>query len=267
MGPPRCSEPVAASAGPLLDRNNTDILTVAQRLGARLKPIAAAEWAGPCPVCSGRDRFSLNTAKQVFNCRHCGVGGDAVDLVRHVQGGSFSEALDFLGAPEDHRGNGHKRIPLRQKPGDRAADAKREAFVREQIEITIRELVLVRGTPGELYLREARGINTDAIADVLARIDAIGWHPAVYFKQPGHELHGRHLGCIVGMMSDPLAAQPTGAISRTYLAPGAPMGIVRLSRVDLPHVEVPHARRHRGDQRRRRQGATISKKEMKNARE
>src|SRR5262245_20919759 len=27
------------------------------------------EREGPCPVCGGTDRFSVNTAKQVFNCR------------------------------------------------------------------------------------------------------------------------------------------------------------------------------------------------------
>ena len=68
---------------------------------------------------------------------------------------------------------------------------------------------------------------------------AIGWHPAVYFNEPGHALHGRKLGCIVGVMTDPITAMPTGAISRTYIHEGQqgrqgedarpPAGIVRLS--------------------------------------
>ena len=30
---------------------------------------------------------------------------------------------------------------------------------------------------------------------------AVGWHPAVYFNQEGHEPHGKRLGCLVGVMS------------------------------------------------------------------
>jgi putative DNA primase/helicase len=48
-----------------------------------------AERTGPCPRCGGDDRFSINTAKQVFNCRHCGVGGDVIALVQHLDGVDF----------------------------------------------------------------------------------------------------------------------------------------------------------------------------------
>ena len=30
---------------------------------------------GPCPVCGGRDRFSINTSKKIWNCRGCSKGG------------------------------------------------------------------------------------------------------------------------------------------------------------------------------------------------
>ncbi len=104
----------------------------------------------------------------------------------------------------------------------------------------VREMQPVRGTHGERYLRETRRIDTDAIADVLERTDAIGWHPAVFFNELGHAMHGRRLGCIVGVMTDPITARPTGAISRTYVDDdlskvgkaktlGSPSGIVRLT--------------------------------------
>jgi phage/plasmid primase-like uncharacterized protein len=73
-----------------------DISAVAERLGARLKRLGN-EHVGPCPKCGGRDRFSVNTKKQVFNCRGCGVGGDAIELVRHVLDCNFTDALDFVG--------------------------------------------------------------------------------------------------------------------------------------------------------------------------
>jgi hypothetical protein len=105
----------------------------------------------------------------------------------------------------------------------------------------VAELLPVRGIVGDFYLKERRRIYTAAIADVLERTDAIGWHPAVYFNQPDHPLHGQRLGCIVGVMTDAVTAKPTGAISRTYLdgdgrkigkakTLGSPAGIVRLSR-------------------------------------
>jgi len=206
-----------------------DILNLALRLGARLRRVGASEWAGPCPVCGGRDRFGVNVAKQVWHCRHCDRGGDAIDLVRHLNGCSYGEALAFLGGSVWQK---PKRPPA-------AVKAENTSFVREQIATIMRELVHVRGTPGEQYLN-VRRIDTAAIADVLERIGAIGWHPAVYFKQPGHELNGRHLGCIVAIMTDPITADPTGAISRTYINAnlqkvckgktlGSPPGIIRLS--------------------------------------
>ena len=100
------------------------------------------------------------------------------------------------------------------------------------------EMRPILGTPGERYLRDARKIVTSAIEDVLERTDGVGWHPAVYFNEPGHALHGRKLGCIVGVMTDPITAMPTGGISRTYIHEGqkvtkakslGPAGIVRLS--------------------------------------
>jgi predicted transcriptional regulator len=57
---------------------------------------------GPCPKCGGDDRFSINIKKQVFNCRGCGVGGDVIDLVRHLDGVDFNQACETLagGAPK-----------------------------------------------------------------------------------------------------------------------------------------------------------------------
>jgi hypothetical protein len=55
------------------------------------------ERVGPCPQCGGRDRFSINIRKQLWNCRGCGRGGDVIDLVRHLDGVGFNEARRILG--------------------------------------------------------------------------------------------------------------------------------------------------------------------------
>ena len=99
-------------------------------------------------------------------------------------------------------------------------------------------LVCLRGSPGEAYLGNTRQIEVTAIVDVLERTDSIGWHPAVLFRQEGHPLSGKRLGCIVAIMTDADMGKPTGGISRTYIHEGqkvakakglGPAGVVRLS--------------------------------------
>jgi putative DNA primase/helicase len=54
-----------------------------------------------------RDRFSINTQKQVFNCRGCGKGGDVIDLVQHIDGVDFVTACTTLTHEAPPRTNGH----------------------------------------------------------------------------------------------------------------------------------------------------------------
>jgi putative DNA primase/helicase len=148
-------------------------------------------------------------------------------------------------------------IPRWTGPGRRAnacsrplvlqgADAVREARSLVRAAECVQKMRPVRGTPGERYLREIRRIDTEEVGDVLERVDAIGWRPQVYFHEPDHPLHGHRLGCIIGVMTDPVTARPTGAISRTYIDEdlhkigkaktlGSPAGIVRLSRDEDVH--------------------------------
>jgi hypothetical protein len=217
-----------------------DIVWVAERLGARLKRSGRTELIGPCPLCGGTDRFSIRPSKGVWTCRHCpgengrNAGGGVIDLVLNVLGCSFPEAIDFI--------NGTQSAPPRATP----SPAARENRNLPSIKRYVAELVQLRGSRGEQYLRElpqqgGRGIDTDSIADLLERTDAIGWHPAVFFHEEGHPLHKEHLGCIIGVFTDPVSGKPTGAISRTYLSPGGRKigkaktlgtggGIIRLSR-------------------------------------
>ena len=60
------------------------------RRGIKLR--GKVERVGPCPVCGGEDRFSINTKKNLWNCRQCGVGGDVIALVEHL------DSVDFIGA-------------------------------------------------------------------------------------------------------------------------------------------------------------------------
>ncbi|WP_334359205.1 MULTISPECIES: AAA family ATPase [unclassified Bradyrhizobium] len=51
---------------------------------------------GPCPVCGGTDRFSINVKKQVFNCRGCNLGGDVIKLTEHLDQIDFIRACETL---------------------------------------------------------------------------------------------------------------------------------------------------------------------------
>jgi len=75
------------------------------------------ERKGPCPVCGGTDRFSINTAKRVWNCRGCSKGGDVIDLVQHLDGIGFVEACTTLTnePPPNSNGKGHSTQQLPQR--------------------------------------------------------------------------------------------------------------------------------------------------------
>src|SRR5262245_38647481 len=65
------------------------------RRGIKLRK-QGAELVGPCARCGGVDRFSINTRKQVFNCRGCSVGGDVIALVQHIDSCGFTTAVETL---------------------------------------------------------------------------------------------------------------------------------------------------------------------------
>jgi len=70
------------------------------RYGLRLRK-SGVEWIGSCPVDGGTDRFSINTRKQLWNCRGCGTGGDVYDLVQHIERVGYKEAKRILGCDDE----------------------------------------------------------------------------------------------------------------------------------------------------------------------
>ena len=140
-------------------RRRADILDMAWRLGlrARLKR-CGGEWIGPCPSCGGRDRFSINPAKGLWNCRGCGVGGDAIDLLRHLTGSSYEEAVEQMGG-----------MPPRYPPQPPPDERGRALWLwRQRKPIT--------GNVAETYLRRARGYG-GVIPQTLGFLPATAEHP------------------------------------------------------------------------------------------
>jgi hypothetical protein len=141
-----------------------DIRDVAERLGARLKRVTKHEHAGPCPACGGTDRFSINTAKQLWLCRQCAKGGDAIELVRHVNQCCFVEARQFVSGDRLLQPKPAQRVPVDKDDADRIARALALWTAS----------VSPWGTPAEMYLK-SRGLELD---DDIAGA-ALRWHPRI----------------------------------------------------------------------------------------
>ena len=132
----------------------------------------------PCPACGGTDRFAVNLRKNLWSCRKSGTGGDAIALVRHIDGVSFIVAVEILtgkppspadGVTEAARADHVARLEARGK--NEAAKARRIAAEvetyrrREQEEAwrLWRRGGPIAGTPAEAYLLR-RGLVTPAEA-------------------------------------------------------------------------------------------------------
>ena len=103
------------------------------RRGIKLQ--GKVERCGPCPKCAGEDRFSINTRKQVFNCRGCGGHGDVIALVQFLDDVDFKRACETLTgepAPDQKRIAGIKKIVAAEYPYPTADGAI--AFVVERVE-------------------------------------------------------------------------------------------------------------------------------------
>lgn len=88
------------------------------------------EMVGPCPRCGGRDRFSINSAKQVFFCRHCQAKGGVIDLTMWLRDCSFPDALEWLCGPRQELSA--EEIALREAQAEKNRQARQEQEDRER---------------------------------------------------------------------------------------------------------------------------------------
>jgi hypothetical protein len=173
-----------------------NVLSVAESLGARLKKVGG-EWVGPCPRCGGRDRFAVNPGKGVFNCRGCGVGGDAIALARLVCGSSFTEAVELVNDDAPSFSTQRQRTSYVGARTDSRPNEKREATTSADALRLWREGVDPRDTPAETYLLSRRlKIGEDLAGEVLR------WHPG--------------FGALMALFRDIQTDEPR-AVSRTFL--------------------------------------------------
>jgi phage/plasmid primase-like uncharacterized protein len=173
------------------------------RRGVRLKG-RGRERAGPCPRCGGTDRFSINTTKQVWNCRGLG-GGDVIDLVQHLDCCDFNTAVAMLiGEPVAGNPEHEQRLAKRSEQADRVRQ-QREARLREDEQQQIKRATEIwskaqpiLGTAGAEYLLH-RGIALDDVPEH----GGLRFHPACPWE----------LGvapCVVACFTNVLTSEPRG---------------------------------------------------------
>ena len=74
------------------------IAAAADRLGLVFKT-RGSEHPQPCPVKGGRDCFAFNTAKHMWHCRACSIGGqDAIGMAAHCLDLDLHNRTEFLEA-------------------------------------------------------------------------------------------------------------------------------------------------------------------------
>ncbi|MCP1200078.1 hypothetical protein [Notoacmeibacter sp. MSK16QG-6] len=108
----------------------------AERMGARggLRRAGGSELVGPCLFCGGEDAFSINTAKNAWNCRKVGYGGrDGISLAAHIEGlpQNLDRREDFLAACGAALG---EAVPdgAEESEEDRAARQKKRAAAQQK---------------------------------------------------------------------------------------------------------------------------------------
>lgn len=149
------------------EARDADILEVAISHGAQLKR-SGHEYCGPCPACGGRDRFSINVAKRIFNCRGA-VGGDVIRMVEHIEGIPFLAACQEINGcpPPDGRNvsvsdEERKRIRAHREQANRERRTRQEMAEKDnrvRAGDLWREGTTLSATAAEFYLHH-RGIPT-----------------------------------------------------------------------------------------------------------
>lgn len=179
------------------------LLQAAQQFGAQLKR-HGAEWVGPCPYCGGRDRFSVNTVKNKWNCRGTEGGSSAIGMVMHIAQLSFVEATEALScqpkpagvhsaplsaseiAEREKRRTENQRIQQARE----AEHDRYEGNTRETASAIWNASKPVRETSSENYLNR-RGIPLEYFLD----LDCIRHHPGLAY--PGMKARCPALVCRV----------------------------------------------------------------------
>ncbi len=221
----------------IADARSADFYRLSQEFGCKLKKTGTSEYEGPCPICAGRDRFSINVKKRVCNCRKCGLTGNTIGFVMTVTGCSFVDACERITGrrrPDRSRDetleeknarldtHAKRQAEYRQREEEQqaleAAKAKRDEEAISSILAPGRAVEIV-GTHGEAYLR-GRGLTPHPrlLRDIMFVPDLDYW--GARDNGTRSVVHLATLPAIVAIIRD-FSGLPIG-ISQTYLDPKEP---------------------------------------------
>ncbi|MBI4921871.1 MAG: hypothetical protein HY834_08985 [Devosia nanyangense] len=206
---------------------------------------AGPERTGPCPKCGSAghskgtgpvDRFSINIARNIFNCRRCGIAGSGViDLVMQTQDVVFIEACEIItghaaDAPIDEAKAEENRRALEAEERRRAAAAERyreraraagNAIWREGqwIDFSVRSIA-------RDYLEIVRAIDLGQVAE---RFPVLRFHPELPWTEAFTDERGNtgwrtlHIGPAL-MAAVQLPDGRFGAVHMTWIDLSQPKG-------------------------------------------
>jgi hypothetical protein len=192
---------------------------VADEIYRRRLPLrrVGLELVGACPVCgdggkgSRSNRFAVHLRKNAWLCRRCERGGGVVDLVMHLDGVSFQEAVAILAGCERPAPT-HQRAPMAQPTVDYTAEEERK---RQQALQWWEEARPIAGTLAEPYLTRPKiegGRGLTLPADISPRV--LRFHPACPFGE------GARYPCLLALYRSIVGDEPR-AVMRTALSPDA----------------------------------------------
>jgi len=147
------------------------ILDLAQRYVTLRR--SGSRYEGPCPKCGGSarsDKFSVYPAKDDCHCFSCGLHGDAITLLREMEGLSCPDAHEQLG-----RGCDKRNCPMWDKCrlGARAnGEQPRKTRQRESLQPPMPEEPRAfepaeADTPEQLWMKQAAALVEKAHANLL----------------------------------------------------------------------------------------------------
>lgn len=167
-----------------------DIHQISQKLAVESLRKVSGEWTGPCPECGGRDRFSINPRKGLFNCRVCGNRGDVIGLVMWLQRLTFPEALTWLCGPSQDltaeewtarkKAHDQKEQERERVAAKFRAKAVADARVIWQAGLPAedspaRDYLTIRGIPRDLFPRLPVGLRFAPDLPYMVESAAGGW--------------------------------------------------------------------------------------------
>lgn len=144
---------------------NADIHDLAGEL-TQLRRISATKYSGPCPICGGYDRFTINVHMGLWNCRHCHEGSskwdDTISLVRKARKIGFAEAVEYIngGISTGTVRRVEVAVSHDETPDEKAKVASWLSSAGREAEAAHERLMSPAGAAGAAYL-ESRGLEPE----------------------------------------------------------------------------------------------------------